>query len=87
MGTEVMENIAHPAISAWAIKKFDLPEGTTARVESNRISGGYCETCWYEYEVMDVLAKKPGSDKEELVHRYDEMDMATLLKDILGITS
>lgn len=72
----------HPLIALWAIKKYDLPEGTEVFVEGDTISGGFCETCWYEYEVVRVKVKKPGETTYTEVDQFDG-DLAGLLNEIL----
>lgn len=74
--TVVMDQ--HQLISTWGIKKYNLPEGTKVSVESDRIQSGYCDTCYYEEEVVRVYA-----DGKEIDTLYD-MDLASLLNMILA---
>lgn len=72
----------HPLVAVWAIKKYDLPEGTEVFIEGDTVSGGYCDTCWYEYEVVRVKAKKPGETEFVEIDQMDS-DLASLLNEIL----
>lgn len=74
--TVVMDQ--HQLISTWGIKKYNLPEGTKITVESDSIQGGYCETCYYEEEVVQVYA-----DGKVIDTLYD-MDLASMLNMILS---
>lgn len=72
----------HPAINKWGQKKYNRPEGTEFKIESETIYGGYCETCSYEEEVMRVSAKAPGEKDFKHVEDMDN-DLASLLREIL----
>ena len=50
----------HAMIDKWGQKKYNMAEGTKFWIEQETRSGGYCETCWYEYEVMIVYAEIDG---------------------------
>lgn len=78
----MFSNDSHPAINKWGIKKYNLPEGTKIRVESETINHGYCETCGYDEEVFRVYAKKPG-DRDYVEIEDMENDLASLLREIL----
>lgn len=72
----------HPAIDKWGQKKYNRPEGTVFRIESETIQRGYCETCGYDEEVMRVSARAPGKRDYELVEDMSN-DLAALLREIL----
>ena len=73
----------HPAIDKWGRKKYNLPDTATVLIEQERRSGGYCETCWYEEEVMAVYSVIDGK-QTHLEDLYT--DLASILREILDTT-
>lgn len=69
----------HPVIDKWAQKKYNRPVGTEFLIKQETKSGGYCETCWYEYEAIVIYEVVNGSLVE-----IDEMDIdvPTLINEI-----
>lgn len=47
---------AQELIDAWGAKHYPKYAGKTFRLDMEKRSGGYCETCWYEYECVVVRA-------------------------------
>lgn len=78
-----MDMQTHPAINEWGRKKYKLSDDAVVLVNSETISGGYCETCYYTEEVIKVYALENGATRE-VGQLYD--DMASLLREILGDT-
>lgn len=70
----------HPAIDKWGRKKYNLPDNATVFIEQETRSGGYCETCYYEEEVMVIYSEVDGK-RTKLAER--SVDMATMLREIL----
>ena len=66
---------SHVMIDKWGQKKYKMAEGTKFWIEQESRSGGYCETCWYEYEVMVVYADVDGrrTQIDELRTNLSEM--------------
>lgn len=81
---------AHPAIDKWARKKFKDTFGggdwadATFRVEQETYSRGYCETCGYDEEVVEIFVKQPGQ-KERLLTSITT-DLATIMQEILDVS-
>lgn len=77
----------HPAIDKWGMNKYaqlDLPEGTKFRVDREERRDGYCETCYYDYEVVVVYIKQPAGEWVKL----DELstDLAEIMREVLDAT-
>lgn len=73
----------HPAIDKWGRKKYKLPDNSTVLIKQEKRSGGYCETCRYEDEVMAVYSVIDGTQ----IHLEDiYIDMASILREILDTT-
>lgn len=72
----------HKAIDRWAIKKFGLPYGSIVRIEQEKRNDGYCETCSYEYDVVEVYVKTPDS-KKEVLHTTIGTSLAEIMNEIL----
>lgn len=70
----------HPAIDKWGRKKYNLPDNATVLIEQEARSGGYCETCYYEEEIMVIYSEVDGK-RTKLDETY--RDMASLLREIL----
>lgn len=70
-------------INNWGIKKYNLPEGTQISFEMGTRGSGYCETCYYEEAVLEVLAKKPGEVWPSTIDTMDT-DLASMLIEIMG---
>lgn len=70
----------HKAIDMWGRKKYDLPDNATVEVHQETRYGGYCETCAYSYEVMEVYSVVDGQRTQiDTI----ETDLADLLRQIL----
>lgn len=70
----------HELITQWAIEKFNLSPDTQVYVEEETRSGGYCETCWYEYTEWEVYSYE-GSKK--VIHETFTDDFASILREVL----
>lgn len=65
----------HDAIARY----MALPEGSKViDLEEKTISTGYCETCWDEYEVVDVHYLTPEGEKE--TEREYDLSVADFLR-------
>lgn len=77
----------HPAIDKWARKRFasmlvDIDATTaTFRIAQETEQHGYCETCSYETEVVEVYMKEPG--KPWTYMTKIETDLAEIMREIL----
>lgn len=72
----------HPAVIEWARKKFGITDpDIKIRVVEKEISGGYCDTCYYEYTEWHVIQYMPDGTTNVL-HRFDD-DLASMLREIL----
>jgi hypothetical protein len=63
---------AQELIDKWGRKRYPQfgPEATF-RFEEEKRSGGYCETCWHEWNVTAVYARVPGK-REELAGEFED---------------
>lgn len=71
----------HEAITNWAKRKFGLAADITVEIEQETVSGGYCDTCWYEYEVW-VVYQIDAAGKRTKIHSFDD-DFASILREVL----
>ena len=69
----------HPVIDKWAQKKYKRPAGTEFVIKQESKSGGYCDTCRYDYETM-VVYEVVGGSLVEIDEMY--MDMPSILNEI-----
>ena len=77
------EELQHEAVTRWAKARFKLPDDAVVKVEQVTVSGGYCETCWYEDEEWHVLMKD-GNGWKRVYNFYD--DYASIVREILDFT-
>lgn len=69
---------AEDFINEWGCKKYNKPAGTVFRLVEDTHEGGFCETCWYSYDVVDVYA-----DDVKIDYMTD-VTISDLLREILN---
>lgn len=77
------EELQHEAVTRWAKAKYKLHDEAVVKVEQVTVSGGYCETCWYEEEEWHVLLKEDNSWRR-IDNFYD--DYASIVREILDFS-
>lgn len=76
------ENVYQKAAAIWVARKFNLDADKITDVDFTRVSGGYCETCWYE--TLGVEFKYNGKYEERELGYYDTSPGA-FIEEAVGI--
>lgn len=71
-----IESVIHEALANYMRGGLDLDVAEVVSFEDDTASGGYCETCYYEYAVVKVHYQ--NSKNRSCIYTYDG-DFAELI--------